>query len=138
MAKKIARALFKTVQGRYEITVDWGLCSRDSAICVNASEWASHSTGGGRGSESAEENYFSSAIVYVTNVGGFGMGGRASGVMFFLHVDSEYPINVMVTLAYLGENNINEDPPVFKLGTPAIPVGDRDTSGNPVMKHPTP
>ena len=127
MAKIVRKFFSEVTTGRIEVNQPWEKCSRNSAVCVNAIEWAhrfrTHDSPG------PLVPVLSDAIVSVTNVGGFGSGGFGSGVMFFLHVESTRPINVMVTMAYLGECNIPDMDDV------TTTVGRMDaTPANPITK----
>lgn len=124
---RIVRKLFPWVNGTIKVTQPWERCSRNSAVCVNAVEWGHYDRG--RLNQSPDENKLTESRVYVTNVGGYGMGGFGSGVMFYLHIESGTDINVMVTMAYLGECN------TLELEDVVIGVDDRDVSGDVVIKR---
>ena len=100
------RAIFRQVQGRVRLNFDWSPISRLSAVLVTAAEWHP-----GTDPEEPEPGrpLLGDANVYVTNIGPHGdPGGEAGGVEFYLHVDWDSPLNVVVTFTVLGnsENQI--------------------------------
>lgn len=87
MAQSI-RILYRRAQGRIRVNYNWPPIKENSAVVITAGEYA----------------YFDSryvlgeANVYVTNIGPHDPEPRDGGVEFYLHVDWEEPLDVMVTI----------------------------------------
>lgn len=107
MVKSI-RLLYRNVQGRVRCNYNWDwqkMCER-SAVMVTAVEW---SAGTGTGAvtythdSSPGHPHLGQANVYVTNIGPHDSEGGPGGVEFYLHADSDTPLDVLVTITDLGE-----------------------------------
>jgi hypothetical protein len=95
------RVVYRQMQGRCRINYNWPPISRTSAVLITAAEW-------GPGRDPSEplpgRPNLGAANIYVTNIGPHGdPGGEAGGVEFYLHVDWDSPLNVVVTITVLGE-----------------------------------
>ncbi|MEU1390660.1 MULTISPECIES: hypothetical protein [unclassified Nonomuraea] len=93
------RFIFQNCIGRSRHNWSTGVISKESAVLITAAQW--HFAEGivgkaGRpilGDPGQEPN------VYVTNIGPHGEPeGEAGGVEFLLHVESETPIDVVITV----------------------------------------
>ncbi|MDD5409797.1 MAG: hypothetical protein PHF31_00035 [Methylobacter sp.] len=95
------RVVYRQMQGRIRANFNWPPISRTSAVLITAAEW-------GPGHDPSEplpgRPNLGEANIYVTNIGPHGdPGGEAGGVEFYLHVDWDSPLNVVVTITVLGE-----------------------------------
>jgi hypothetical protein len=101
MVKSI-RLLYRSVRGRVRCNYNWDwqkMCER-SAVMVTAVEW---SAGSGYPQDSSPGRpHLGPANVYVTNIGPHDSEGGPGGVEFYLHADSETPLDVLVTITDLG------------------------------------
>jgi hypothetical protein len=93
--------VYRQVQGRIPVNVNWPPISRLSAVLVTAAEWKP-------GTDPTEPEpgrpHLGDANLYVTNIGPHGdPGGEAGGVEFYLHVDNGPPLDAVVTITVLGE-----------------------------------
>lgn len=98
MVKSI-RLLYRQMQGRVRCNYNWDwqrMCER-SAVFVTAAEWNVDPDNPYRG-----RPHLGEANVYVTNVGPHDSAGGPGGVEFYLHVDSEVPLDVLVTITDMG------------------------------------
>ncbi|WP_313166652.1 hypothetical protein [Massilia oculi] len=107
MVKSI-RLLYRNIQGRVRCNYNWDwqkMCER-SAVMVTAVEW---SGGAGPGAvtftrdSSPGHPHLGQANVYVTNIGPHDSEVGPGGVEFYLHADSDTPLDVLVTITDLGE-----------------------------------
>jgi hypothetical protein len=97
MARSI-RILYRQQQGRIRKNVNWGPISEKSAVVVTAAEWKP--SGGIFGALDGRP-HLGDANVYVTNVGPHDPEGGDGGVEFYLHVDFNSPLDVIVTISVL-------------------------------------
>jgi len=100
MAKSI-RLLYREMQGRVRCNYNWDwqrMCER-SAVMVTAAEWHA---GDDPDDASPGRPHLGEANVYVTNIGPHDAEGGPGGVEFYLHVDSDMPLDVLVTITDLG------------------------------------
>lgn len=98
MARSI-RVLYRGVQGRVRCNYNWSPIQKDSAVVMSAAEWSA--TPGGIFGISQGRPNLRSANVYVTNVGPHGPEPSLGGVEFYLHVDWDAPLDVIVTITVL-------------------------------------
>ena len=96
------RVVYRNARGRIRANFNWPPISRTSAVLITAAEW-----GPGPLDPSLPlpgRPHLGDANVYVTNIGPHGdPGGESGGVEFYLHVDFDSPLNVVVTITVLGE-----------------------------------
>ena len=94
--------VYRQLQGRVRTNFNWPPISRKSAVLITAAEW-------GPGNIDPTDPFpgrphLGDASVYVTNIGPHGdPGGEAGGVEFYIHVDFDSPLNVVVTITVLGD-----------------------------------
>lgn len=97
---KSIRLLYRQMQGRVRCNYNWDwqrMCGR-SAVMVTAAEWKS----GDSSNPYQGRPHLGDANVYVTNIGPHDAEGGPGGVEFYLHVDSDTPLDVLVTITDLG------------------------------------
>lgn len=99
MARSI-RVLYRNEKGRVRKNFNWEGIDESSAVLVTAAEWK---PGADPLDSPPGRPHLGDANVYVTNIGPHDPEGDWGGVEFFLHVDSDRPINVMVTITDLGK-----------------------------------
>jgi hypothetical protein len=97
MARSI-RILYRGVQGRVRLNFNWPPITEKSAVIITAAEW--RFDGGIFGATSGRPN-LGEANVYVTNIGPHDPEGGSGGVEFYLHVDWDSPLDVIVTISVL-------------------------------------
>ena len=92
------RLVYTAQQGRLRKNVNWDPIHEKSAVIITAAEW--RPSGGVFGLTSGRPN-LGDANVYVTNVGPHDPEGGPGGVEFYLHVDFNSPLDVIVTITVL-------------------------------------
>ena len=103
MARSI-RVFYSNMQGVSRQNFNWPPITKKSAVLITAAQffWP-----GGIGGLETIRPHLGAASIWVSNVGAHdpeGPGGSGSGgVEFLLHVDSNTPINVMVTITVLDD-----------------------------------
>ena len=101
------RVLYRRVKGRVRLNYNWTPITERSAVHVTASEWSWGSSGVDPDSlvfdQRAGRSHLGDADVYVTNVGVHGPEPGTGGVEFHLHANSDFPIDVVVTISVLDE-----------------------------------
>ena len=98
---KSIRLLYRNMQGRVKCNYNWDwqrMCER-SAVMVTAAEWEA---GHAPGDSSPGRPRLGEANIYVTNIGPHDPEDGPGGVEFYLHVDSDTPLDVLVTITDLG------------------------------------
>jgi hypothetical protein len=78
--------------------VNWSPIHQKSAVIITAAQW---NPSGGIFGELVGRPVLGDANVYVTNVGPHDPEGGNGGVEFYLHVDSNTPVDVIVTITVL-------------------------------------
>src|ERR1700730_9864231 len=100
MARSI-RVLYQGQKGQIRKNFNWPPIKLDSAVIITAAEFTPSFGGPMGGPKTLGRPNLGLANVYVTNVGPHGDGGEAGGVEFFLHVDFDSPLDVIVTITVL-------------------------------------
>jgi hypothetical protein len=102
MARSI-RVLYRGQRGAgIRKNFNWPPINLDSAVTITAAEFSPQFCGLGGGPKTLGRPNLGAANVYVTNVGPHGGAGvEAGGVEFFLHVDWDSPLDVIVTITVL-------------------------------------
>ena len=98
MARSI-RLLYRNVQGRLRRNFNWEGLTESSAVLITAAEWGA--TADPFDSPPGRPN-LGEANVYVTNIAPHDSEGGPGGVEFYLHADSDTPLDVLVTITDLG------------------------------------
>src|SRR5262245_29637064 len=105
MARSI-RVLYRGVQGTVGRNFNWqGKINLDSAVMITAAQFQFNAFT--LGSRTLGRPHLGAANIYVTNVGPHGVqgddpgSGEFGGVEFLLHVDSDSPLDVVVTITAL-------------------------------------
>jgi hypothetical protein len=99
MARSI-RILYRGVRGRVRLNHNWLPITEKSAVVITAAEWA---TPGGIIAPTVGRPSLREANVYVTNIGPHDPEGGTGGVEFYLHVDGDSPVDVIVTISVLDD-----------------------------------
>ena len=106
MVKSI-RLLYRNIQGRVRCNYNWDwqkMCER-SAVIITAVEWNAETEPGAPAyphDSSPGRPHLGRANVYVTNIAPHDSEGGPGGVEFYLHADSDVPLDVLVTITDLG------------------------------------
>jgi len=96
------RVFYTNVQGRNNRrNVNWSPISIRSAVLITAAEWGSGPLGPSL--DGSHRPFLGAAPIWVSNVGAHGDGVEAGGVEFLLHVETQTPINALVTITVLDE-----------------------------------
>jgi hypothetical protein len=93
------RIIYRNVQGRVKRTFNWEGLTESSAVVITAAEWKA---GVDPFDSPPGRPHLGNANVYVTNVGPHDPEGDFGGVEFYLHVDVDRPLHVLVTITNLG------------------------------------
>lgn len=99
MARSI-RGVYRSMQGRVRMNVNWDAINVNTSVVVTAAEW---SAAGGIFGSLVGRPLLGDANVYVTNVGPHGSGTEAGGVEFILHVDWPSPLPIVVDITAFDE-----------------------------------
>ncbi|MER6305065.1 hypothetical protein [Streptomyces sp. NPDC001657] len=104
MSRSISALLGKH-KGTSRINFNFDAIDRDTAVVVTAAEFQPQSGGPPFGDNflTPGRPHLGAAPVYVTNIGPHGDTGEPGGVEFLLHVDSDDPVDVVVTITALGK-----------------------------------
>jgi hypothetical protein len=97
MAQSI-RVLYRGMHGRVPCNFNWPPINKNSAIVITAAEWLPT---GGIFPSTVGRPHLGAANVYVTNIGPHDPEGGSGGVEFYLHVDWESPLDIIVTISVL-------------------------------------
>src|SRR5689334_22621396 len=100
MARSI-RVFYANVQGVVRRNVNFPAINIKSAVIITAAEWQSGPLGPSL--DGTQRPFLGAAPIWVSNVGAHGSGGEAGGVEFLLHVDSNAPLNALVTITVLDD-----------------------------------
>jgi hypothetical protein len=95
------RVFYTNVQGTVRRNFNWPPINIKSAVLITAAEWQSGPLGPSL--DGSHRPFLGAAPMSVTNVGAHGSATEAGGVEFLLHVQSDTPLNVMVTITVLDD-----------------------------------
>jgi hypothetical protein len=110
MARSI-RVLYRGHNGQnIRKNFNWPAINLDSAVIVTAAEFTPAFDGPMGGPKTLGRPNLGLAPVSVTNVGPHGDGGEAGGVEFFLNVNWDTPLDVIVTITVLDNIESFEQP----------------------------
>jgi hypothetical protein len=100
MARSI-RVLYRGQQGRIRKNFNFPPIKLDSAVIITAAEFTPAFGGPFGGPLTLGRPNLGEANVYVTNIGPHNPEPDTGGVEFFLHVDFDSPLDVIVTITVL-------------------------------------
>jgi hypothetical protein len=104
------RVSYKGVQGRVRRNWNWNAINERSTVIITAAQWVTESAAGGVIPASHGRYRLGEADVYVTNIGPHGDASEAGGVEFYLHANTDEPIDVVAAITVLEEYERFESP----------------------------
>jgi hypothetical protein len=99
------RVIWKNIQGRQHLNFNWPPIHKASAVFIAAAEWAPAANPDPYTPGPPGRPFIGEATISVTNIAPHDPEGTSSdgGVEFYLHVDWESPINVVLTITVLDD-----------------------------------